>query len=190
MAAPAIKFISLQDYLAMEAVAEEKHEYFEGQVVAMAGAKEAHIRVASNLMREIGVYVKGSSCDVFAADLRVSTPSATSYMYPDLTIICGDMEKKNNEFDTCTNPVVVIEIMSETTRDRDMGYKFFYYQQIPSLKEYILIDSTSYHAVIIRRQADDSWKFINITDTGSLLEIQTIGLSVSLADIYAKVSFA
>jgi len=190
MAAPAIKYISPQDYLALEVVAEEKHEYFDGQVVAMAGAKEAHIRIAANLMLRIGIYLDGQSCDVFAADLRISTPSANSYMYPDLTIVCGDMEKKNNEFDACTNPSVIIEVMSESTRDRDMGYKFFYYQQIPSLKEYILIDSITHHAIVIHRQADDSWKFSNTTDINASISIQTIGLSVPMADIYAKVVFA
>lgn len=98
------------------------------------------------------------------------------------------MEKADAEFDTCTNPSVIIELMSESTRDRDMGYKFFYYQQIPSLKEYILVDSTNYYVAVIRRQQDDSWKFDTTDDINSSLDIHTIGLSIPLTDVYYKLS--
>jgi len=188
MAATALKYVTLQDYLATEASAEEKHEYFDGQIVAMAGAREAHNRIVANIMREAGIFLKGKTCDVFPSDLRVATPSSNSYMYPDITIICGDMEKKDGEFDTCTNPSVIIEVMSETTRDRDMGYKFFYYQQIPSLKEYILVDSFNYYVAVIHRQKDDSWKFDTVTGIDASININSVGLSLNLGEIYYKVA--
>lgn len=188
MAAPVLKHISPKEYLDMEVVAEEKHEYFDGEVVAMAGARENHNRIVANLIGEIHNKLKGKTCDVFPSDLRIKTPSSNSYLYPDLSIVCGDVEKKEGEFDTCSNPSVIIEVMSESTRDRDMGYKFFYYQQIPSLKEYILVDSLNYYAAIIRRQQDDSWKFDTTTDIHSSLEIRTISLSIPLTDVYYKVS--
>lgn len=188
MAAPILKHISPKEYLDMEVSAEEKHEYFDGEVVAMAGARENHIAITANLTGELHSYLKSNPCRVFPNELRVATPSSTSYMYPDVAIVCGKMEKKDGEFDTCTNPSVIIEVMSESTRNRDMGYKFFYYQQIPSLKEYILVDSLNYYVTIIRRQKDDSWKFDTTTDITTSLDIRTISVSIPLTDVYDKVS--
>ncbi len=188
MAAPALKYITPKEYLQMEILAYEKHEYFDGQVVAMAGAREAHNRIVANVIGELHAHLKGKTCDVFPSDLRIATPSSNSYMYPDVSIVCGDIKKKDGEFDTCTNPTVIIEVMSDSTRDRDMGYKFFYYQQIPSLKEYILIDSLTYFTETIYRQPDDSWKFDTVNDINSAVTVRSIDITLPLADIYYKVS--
>ena len=190
MAATALKYISPKEYLEAEVLADEKHEYFDGNIINMAGAREAHNRIVANLMREIGVFLKGKSCDVFPSDLRIATPSSNSYMYPDSSIVCGDIEKKDGEFDTCTNPSVIIEVMSDSTRDKDRGFKFFYYQQIPSVKEYILIDSLSYFVQSIRRQQNDLWQFETIENINISLNIPSIGLSLPLSDIYYRVTFS
>lgn len=190
MASPAVKYITPEEYLEAEVLAFEKHEYFEGHIVAMAGAREAHNRVVANLIGEAHQFLKGKSCDVFPSDLRISTPASTAYMYPDVSIVCGEVEKKDDQFDNCTNPAVIIEVMSDSTRDNDRGYKFFYYQQIPSVKEYILVDSTSCFVECIRRQSDDSWKFERVTDINASIHIHSIGLQLSLQDIYYRVSFA
>jgi len=190
MAATALKYISPKEYLEAEVLADEKHEYFDGNIVAMAGAREAHNRIVANLMRDIGVFLKGKGCDLFPSDLRIATPSANSYMYPDASIVCGDIEKKDGEFDVCTNPSVIIEVMSDSTRDKDRGFKFFYYQQIPSVKEYILIDSLSYYVQSIRRQQNDLWQFETIENMDVSLNIPSIGLSLPLVDIYYRVSFS
>lgn len=180
--------ISHSEYLDLDLNNEEKHEYFDGRAIVMKGAKFAHSSIIANLIGEIGILIKKTEYSIFSSAFRITTPAASGYMYPDVIIVNGDVKLKEGEFDTCTNPSVIIEVMSESTRDRDMGYKFFYYQQIPSLKEYILVDSLNYYAAIIRRQQDDSWKFDTTTDISSSLNIQTIGLSIPLADVYYKVS--
>jgi Uma2 family endonuclease len=190
MGATAIKFISPREYLEAEVLADEKHEYFDGNIVAMAGAREAHNRIVANLLRDMGAFLKGKTCDVFPSDLRVATPSSNSYMYPDVSIVCGDIQKKDGEFDTCTNPSVIIEIMTDSTREKDQGYKFFYYQQIPSVKEYILIDSLSCYVQTIQKQQDGLWKFETIEHISASVAINTIGLTMPLADIYYRVLFA
>ena len=189
MAIPALKYITPQEYLEMEAHADEKHEYFDGKVIAMSGTKEAHSRIVVNLIGEIGGFLKGKACDVFPSDLRIATPSSNSYMYPDVSIVCGDIEKKDGEFDTCVNPSVIIEVMSESTRDKDRGYKYFYYQQIQSVKEYILVDSAGYFVQSVYKQPDDSWKFGTTEDINMSLNIHTIGLSLPLNDIYYRMVF-
>ena len=189
MAVPALKYITPNSYLEAEVKAAEKHEYFDGNVVAMAGAREAHNDIVANFIGELHAFLKGKSCKVFPSDCRVSTPSSNSYMYPDVSIVCNETEKRENEFDTVTNPSVIIEVLSDSTRNKDRGYKFFYYQQIPSLKEYILVDSTSYFVQCVYRQPDDSWKFHTIEDINACIAIRTIGLSLPLSDIYDHVSF-
>jgi len=189
MAYPAGTYISPEEYLQMEINAEEKHEYFDGQIIAMAGATENHNRIVANLIGELHNYLKDKDCDVFPSDLRVTTPLLSSYMYPDVSIVCGDIEKMEGTFDTVTNPAVVIEVMSPSTKERDMGFKFWYYLQIPSIKEYILIDGGSYSAKMIIKQGDNSFTTANIDGHDASLTIKSIGMTLPLADIYRKISF-
>ena len=190
MAFPADKHISPEEYLEIEINAQDKHEYSDGQVIAIAGATENHNRIVANLIGELHSFLKGKDCDVFPSDLRVTTPLLSSYMYPDVSIVCGDVEKRDGQFDTIANPSVVIEVMSPSTQERDLGFKFWYYLQIPSLKEYILIDGADYSARTIIKQKDDSFKVFNVEGVGTTLTINTIGMELPLADIYRKVSFA
>lgn len=187
MAFPAGKHISPEEYLEIEINAIEKHEYFDGQVIAMAGATENHNRIVANLIGELHNFLKGRDCDVFPSDLRVTTPLLSSYMYPDVSIVCGDLEKKENQFDTVTNPSVIIEVMSPSTQERDLGFKFWYYLQIPTLREYIIIDGSSYSARTIIKQQDDSFKVFNVEGATGSLFISTIGMDLPMADIYRKV---
>jgi len=188
MAYPAGKYISKEEYLELEVQAGDKHEYFDGQVVAMAGATEAHNRIVANLIGELHKLLKGSNCDVFPSDLRVTTPVFSSYMYPDVSIVCGDIEKQEDQFDTITNPSVIIEVMSPSTMERDLGYKFWYCLQIHSLREYILVDSSSYSVKTIIRQNDNSFKMSDCEGLDPLLTLQTINKQIALKDIYYKVS--
>lgn len=187
MGFPAINYISPEDYLAMEAAATDKHEYYEGQVQAMAGASENHVRISRNLIVEIGSFLKGKSCEIFGNDYRVTTPMFNSYMYPDITIVCGPTQKKEHGFDTLTNPSVIIEILSPSTSAMDKNYKFLYYMQIPTLKEYILIDAGTFKASTFKRQENGSWMIESIEGKEAYIYIQTIGLTVAMADIYYMV---
>lgn len=187
MASPALKYISVEEYLQMELTAETKHEYIGGDMVAMAGASHEHNQIVSNLVREIGSFLKGKSCDIFPSDFRVTTQASENYFYPDATIVCGDVELKEGVFDSLLNPVVIIEVMSEGTENIDRGYKFFYYQQIRSLQEYILIDSRQKAVEVIRRQDDDTWKFEKLLEPDGSLILQSIGCAVSFNDIYYRV---
>lgn len=194
MAAPAlkdvsVKRISVEEYLRLEETAETKHEYVDGDVVAMAGATEEHNRIVGSLLREVGSFLKGKGCDIFPSDFRVTTPAAKSYFYPDATVVCGDLQKQPNIFDTLQNPVVIFEVMSEGTENIDRGYKFFHYQQIPSLQEYILIDSRTYAIEAIRRQSNNTWKFEKLSLADKQLHLDSIGCSLSFDDIYYRVQF-
>ena len=113
----------------------------EGLLVTMAGASINHNQVLSNLIGAINPSLKGKSCNVFSSDIRVHIPINNSFTYPDLTIVCGKHELPDDHFDTLLNPSVIIEVLSPSTENYDRGNKFFIYQQLTSLKEYILINS-------------------------------------------------
>ncbi len=183
-AVPKYNFISPEEYLAMERTSEEKHEYFYGYVQAMSGARLAHNQIAVNLYSKIGSYLEGKECQILPSDMRVSTPSHETYMYPDAQIVCGEPQMEDDRFDTLTNPSVIIEILSASTQHIDKGRKFFFYCQIPSLKEYIMIDSKKRFIQIATRQQDDLWKFEDLNEANTALIIQSIQLSISMNDIY------
>jgi len=188
---PALKYnyTSEEEYLEMERASHEKHELHHGTVITMTGASLNHNRIVSNLIVSIGSYLKGKSCSVFPSDLRTKILTKDSFAYPDVTIVCGEPELMDDHFDTLLNPSVIIEVLSPSTEDYDKGFKFFYYMQIPLLKEYIMISSTGINVHISRKQNDASWKFDEITDPASSLFINTIEQNIPVADIYYEVKF-
>lgn len=185
----AIKYTSPQEYLALERDSKEKHEYFEGKVLAMAGASLAHNRIVGNLMREIGVLLKDRPCEILPSDIRIAVPSKTSYMYPDAVIVCGLPEMEDDTFDTLKNPVVIFEILSPSTEDHDRGKKFFFYRQIPSFSEYILVDTTRRFVELSRRQEDGSWVFGVMSDPEGNVPIAAIQSRIPMDEIYRNVQF-
>jgi len=190
MVYPAHEYISPDDYLAIEVRAERKHEYFDGRIYAMAGASMNHNFIVANLTKRLNIFLDNKGCDVFGSDLRVTTPSFDSFMYPDITILCDEVKGKDDNTDTLVNPTVIIEVMSPSTKGYDIAFKFHYYKQIPSLREYILVDSTRNFVQVNKRNADNSWaEPLSIIDNDGILPIEHIGFKVALADIYHKVSF-
>ena len=182
-----MKYISVEDYLRMEETAETKHEYVNGDIVAMADATREHNEIVSNLIREVGGCLKGKPCGIYPSDFRVTTPAGQNYFYPDATIVCGDVQLKEGVFDSLLNPVIIIEVMSAGTENIDRGYKFFHYQQIRSLQEYILIDSRQKAVEAIRRQDNDTWKFEKLSYADGVLRLQSTGCTLSFDEIYYRV---
>ena len=189
MAFPAIKSISPELYLEEERKSSTKHHYFDGEVVAMAGASIAHNTIVSNLIRETGFFLKGKNCNIFPSDLRVSIPSVTTYTYPDATIICGAPEVTDEQKDTVKNPSVIFEVLSETTREYDTTRKFMFYQRIPSLKEYILIDSIEKSVMVYRRQENERWEVQVTEGNEGSLKISSIDFSLPFNELYSNVLF-
>lgn len=188
-AAPKYNFISPEEYLEQERKATEKHEYYQGEVFAMSGTSLEHVIISRNVMIELGNKLKGRSCQPFGSDLRMHIPPNTLYTYPDLSIICGKPELTDEHFDTATNPTVLIEILSPSTRNYDMGIKFKLYRDIPTLKEYILVDSENVYVEKHTRQADNSWLLSEIKNAGDILKIESIQVTLALSDIYEGISF-
>ena len=126
---PALKYnyITPAEYLLDERAAAEKHEYYDGQVLAMSGAGLKHNLIASNLVGKISTFLDGKDCRILFSEMRVSTLQQDAYMYPDALIVCGELQLEDDRFDTLLNPSVIFEILSPSTRSIDKGRKFFFY---------------------------------------------------------------
>jgi Uma2 family endonuclease len=182
--APKYNFISPDEYLEKERASEERHEYYDGLILAMSGASLEHNRIDRNLVRELGNYLKGKECEILPSHMRVSNPSRENYLYPDASIVCGKPELEDDKFDTLTNPSVIFEILSPSTQGADKRRKFFFYIQIPSLEEYIMIDSKKRYIVAGRKQPGGLWKFEELHEEAKSLNIETINFFLPLSDLY------
>jgi Uma2 family endonuclease len=190
MGLPEIVYISEKEYLNAERLALNKHEYYKGEIFAMGGASIAHNKIAINCTVDIGYKLKGKKCQPFGSDLRVHIPKNTLFTYPDISIVCGEIETTDDKFDTITNPSVIIEILSPSTRNYDKGEKFTLYREIDSLQEYILIDSERIMVEKFIRNSDNSWQLTEYKYIDLSFSITTVDIEMQLADIYEGLSIA
>ncbi len=184
------KKITPEEYLEIDANSERKVEYRDGEVFVMQGASTKHNRITMKVSRRAGNQLEGKGCEVFANDFRVASPNFQSYNYPDVTIVCGEMELRENVFDTLTNPTVIIEVVSKSSEMDDYRRKFMYYKQIPSLQEYVLIDSFEKYCVdVFRRQPNNQWLNETYLSLEETLVLQSVDVTISLNDIYENINF-
>ena len=189
MTLPIFKFKTVEEYFALEESSLEKHEYYKGEIFAMAGASINHNKIVRNALTAIDNYLKDKKCEIFPSDLKVHIEANSLYTYPDLSIVCEDVLFQEGHNDTITNPTVIIEVLSPSTMDYDRGGKFALYRALPTLKEYILISSTEYHFEKFVRQGDN-WLLSETRSENDTISIETIDFQIQLAELYRNVDFA
>jgi|ERR1700761_52685 len=182
--------VSPEEYLERERQAETRSEYRNGEIVAMSGASIRHGRITGNLVFRIRSALKNSSCEVFSTDLRLAVRAANLFTYPDVMVICGEPEVADDRQDIVLNPVVLIEVLSKSTRVYDRGKKFASYRMIPSLREYLTVAQNKIHIEQHTRQADQSWVAKEFTEPGGTIKLESIAVELRVADIYEKVTIA
>src|SRR5690554_427615 len=175
---------SVEEYLKFEKDAVQKHEYFNGEIFAMAGAGPRHNIIFSNVFRELAYHLKGHPCKPFGSDLRIHIPENALFTYPDISVICGDIIPSELDADTALLPTVLIEILSPATKDYDRGGKFRLYRDIPSLKEYVLIDSESINVEIFRINPQGNWELEEHRSIEDIWAMPTVGFMLPLKEIY------
>lgn len=182
--------MSVDEYLQLDQSSVKKYEFYNGEVLCMKAETERHDLIASNIICEIGGIDSPYDFNVFpSSSYRVALPRNKGYFYPDATIVDSAPEVKPGMIDTLLNPIVIFEVMSETTYCNDRGYKFFCYKEIPTLQEYILINSTGYFIEVISRQSQNVWKFQQFLALDNSIRLESIGYSLRLRDFYYQVSF-
>lgn len=184
MALPDKKFLTEEEYLEFENTSEVKHEFYNGEIFAMSGASVPHNIIHSNVFIEIGSRLKGKKCKPFGSDLRIYIEKNSLYTYPDISIICGEILKANKPFDSVVNPSVIIEVLSDSTKNYDRGDKFRLYRDIEVLEEYILIDSTSLLVEKFKKQLDGTWVLTVFESIDQTIKIETIQETFDLSEIY------
>jgi len=178
------QYYTIEEYLEMERASDVKHEYYQGEIFAMAGASPRHNFIFSNIFREMSMQLKNSPCHPFGSDMRMHIPENKLFTYPDISIYCGDPTTTNIDEDTVIQPTIIIEILLESTRDYDRGTKFNLYRDIPTLKEYVLIDTENIGVEIFRINTDNHWVLEEYKTLQQIVQLPTVGVSVSMQDIY------
>ena len=177
------------EYLAMEAAADYKSEFFGGEIFALAGGSADHSVVAVNVAAELRQLLDARPCRVFNSDMRLYVRPSGLYTYPDVTVVCGKEQMVERRTDTVTNPLLLIEVLSDSTRDYDRGAKFQFYKQIPTLREYVLVESGHARVECYRRTADDRWTIETFEGIDAIALVESLDCRLPLRHIYHKVSW-
>ncbi|MBI3966916.1 MAG: Uma2 family endonuclease [Chloroflexi bacterium] len=177
---------SVAEYLKMEDASETKHEYYDGEIVAFPGVSIEHDTIALNASATLRLRLRGTDCRVFTSDVRVRT-AGRMYAYPDVKVACGERRFTEESVPALLNPVLIVEVLSPSTRGYDRGDKFVQYRTVPTLREYVLIEQTRVHVEQFRRGEGGLWILREYKDLGETLQLESIGVSLPLATVYEDV---
>ncbi|MFI0400232.1 MAG: Uma2 family endonuclease [Thiolinea sp.] len=188
--------ISEADYLTAESSSTDKHEYLNGwvyplhwnQITNMAGASDAHVKVTGNVHYAFKTHLRGKGCGLYASDMRVKVDAKDkAYFYPDVLVTCDPADQSRDTMKQA--PVLIVEVLSPSTKDYDKGGKFDVYRLLSSLREYVLIDPTEYLVEIFRLNQHQRWELFSFVGADCLVEFASIGLTVSMLELYEDVIF-
>ena len=176
------------EYLALEEKAEEKSEYVDGEIRLMPGGTDYHGALAINLGAELRAALRGRGCLVMSSDVKVR--AARQMYYPDLSVTCGPRQFFSGHRTVITNPLLVAEVASPSTESKDRGEKFRNYIAIESLVAYLLVSQNEARAELFSRGEHGNWDYTVAEGLESTLAVPALGISLTLADVYAEIDFA
>ncbi len=177
--------VSVEDYLSGEQISPVKHEYIEGEVYAMAGGSDAHNLIAGDIYVLLANHLRVSRCQPFFGDIKVRV-NRSVYYYPDVLVSCED-EPDDPYFRN--QPILIVEVISPSTGRIDRSEKLLYYLQMPSLREYVIVDQEAMNVEVHRRQINGGWITYIFNETSDVVELASVELSIPLPDIYRRVQF-
>ena len=178
-------YLTPEEYLVFERKSTTKHEYLAGEIVAMSAASFTHNFITGDIFGELRSQLKGGRSKAASNDLRVKVSETGSYFYPDVVVFCGEPQAEDNISDTLLNPTVIIEVLSSSTEARDRGEKFWHYQHIVSLREYILVSQDKVYVEHYLRQGSQ-WPLTELHDLEDIVRFVSIGCQLQLRDIYSR----
>jgi Uma2 family endonuclease len=180
---------SVAEYARLEELSDVRHEYHDGEILAMSGGSYAHALIATNINRAIGNRLAGKPCRVLDANMRIATPRRM--FYPDGSIICGppQFDPRDPTGQSLTNPRVIIEVLSPTTENYDRREKFDHYAQVPSIEEYVTVYQDEPRVEAFLRGAAKSWNMTPFVGLDAIALFRAVQLEIPLLEIYAEVEF-
>ncbi|BBD61943.1 hypothetical protein NIES2109_47790 [Nostoc sp. HK-01] len=183
------QYYTPEEYLQLEEAAEYKSEYIDGQIIPMAGGTINHNQIALNLSTELNYAFKKQSYRIYMSDVRLWISQKRIYTYPDVMIIAGEPEFFNNRQDIITNPQIIVEVLSKSTRNYDYEDKFAAYRTIPTFQEYLLIDQYRVHVEQFSKIGKKQWNLREYDEEDNAIAFASVPLEISLQDLYNKVNF-
>jgi Uma2 family endonuclease len=179
-----------EEYLAIERDSDIKSEYFGGEIFAMAGASREHNKISTNIVRVLGNQLLEKPCSIFASDMKVKMKEIKKYTYPDIVVVCGNEEYDDEYNDILINPIVIIEILSDSTEAYDRGDKFSHYQFISTFSEYILVSQYIRKIEKFLRQKNDTWIYSKYEKAEDIVSIESIKCNLPVHEVYREVKLS
>ena len=189
MQVPTKTYYSPEEYFELETQAEYKSEYFAGQIIPMAGGKPNHNKISLNLSSALNFALRGTSLDIFMSDLRLWIPNCHLYTYPDVMVVNTPLVFAENRQDTIVNPLMITEILSDSTEKYDRGDKFRMYRTIPSFREYLLISQTAMQVEKFTKNDANQWVLSEYAGNEAKIIFDSFEFEISLDELYDRVEF-
>ncbi len=177
--------MSYAEYVAAQATSDVRHEFLDGEVWAMAGGTPEHAALAAVVIGELRTALRGKPCRVYSADLRIRVLKTGLSTYADATVVCGQLETAPDDEQAAVNPVVLVEVLSETTEGYDRGAKAAHYRRVTSLREYVLVSQAEPRIEVQRRTEAGHWELLEARP-GESIELASLGIHLDVAAVYAN----
>ncbi len=189
MTSPASTRFTEVEYLVLERASDRKHEFVDGAIVAMAGARPPHNILSANMTAALVSMSRRRDCVTMTSDQRVKVPGTRLYTYPDVSVTCGERRYDGADPPSLLNPTLLVEVTSDTTEDFDRGTKFIHYQGIAELSDYLIVSHREKRIDHFRREGDGQWKLTTHTGADGRVDLGSLGGAIAISDVYAGVEF-
>ena len=183
------KYYTPEEYLALEETSEDKNEYRQGEIIPMVGATTNHNQIAGNFYRRFPLTINNQDYYTYMETVRLWLSDYSIYTYPDVMVIKGQPLYQGNSQSNVINPLIIVEVLSNSTQAYDRGDKFKFYRSLPTFQEYILIEQSSYSVERYSKQKDDQWLVDFLTGENAVLQLLSVDWQISLQDLYQRVNF-
>ena len=187
MSSQPLAYVSPEEYLELERKADTKHEYIQGEIVAMAGGTPQHAAISANISGELRNRLSGRPCIVFSPDLRVAVRGAELITYPDVTVLCSQPQYTDDKRDTLVNPTFIAEVLSPSTKNFDRGEKSRLYRMVPSLTEFLLVDQAGIEIEHWQRLPNGNWEIATIRDLQGVVRLPSLDCELPVSEIYRNI---
>jgi Uma2 family endonuclease len=178
-----------EEYLELEAKSDDKNEYRNGEIITMTGGTTNHNKLAGNFYISLNLALNDLDYEVYIGDVKLWIPKYRQFTYPDVMVIDGEPIYYGNNTTIVTNPLLIGEVSSKSTKDYDQGDKFLYYRSIPEFKEYILIDQTKYYIMQYVKNHQNQWVLTEYETEDAILNLASINVKLPLKQLYRKINF-
>ncbi|MDW7693694.1 Uma2 family endonuclease [Flammeovirgaceae bacterium SG7u.111] len=182
--------LTISDYVSLEQETGVKYEFHDGEVFALAGGSLNHGLLCGNVYSELrnGLKTASSNCKPLTSEIKLHVETQNSFLYPDCMVVCDKLAPSRKDKNAVVNPILVVEVLSKSTADYDRGDKFYQYRQIPSLQEYVLIEQDkAVVEVYFKKPKSDLWKISRYEGLSSRVQLQSIGIEISIEELYFDV---